>query len=150
MTVWSVYLLFFFFVYLLSLASSFKTMRSIKRSYCSLQNPQDTPSHNCVLYLIHIYQSQDCISYVSECQLASSSHSLQDPVRLSHRIDITQYRRLQSSKRSKEDLVRQPSETILNGLFPGDSHPTWSAVTSLSPTRGSRPLCMVKGNRKED
>lgn len=109
-----------------------------------------TPSHNCVLYLIHIYQSQDCISYVSESQLTSSSHSLQDPVRLSQRLDITQYRRLQSSKRSKEDLVRQPSETILNGLFPGDSHPTRNVVTPLSPTRGSRPLCMVKGNKKED
>lgn len=44
-----------------------------------------TPSHNCVLYLIHIYQSQDCFSYVSESQLTSSTHFLRDPVRLSHR-----------------------------------------------------------------
>lgn len=40
---------------------------------------------------------------------------------------------LQSSKRSKEDLVRRPSETTLNGLFPGDSHPASVPLEVLGP-----------------
>lgn len=98
-----------------------------------------TPSHHCVLYWIHIYQSQDCSSYVSESQLTPSTHFLQDPVQLSHRSRVLSTQGLQNSKRSKEDLVRRPSETTLNGLFPGDSDPAWNAVTPLCPTRGSRP-----------
>lgn len=87
-----------------------------------------TPSHNCVLYLIHIYQSRDCFSYVSESPLTSvqapiSSKTLCDCLL---GLDITQYPR---SAEFKEEQGRLSKAAFWD-------HLKWSVSPWLSSSLG--------------